>query len=225
MTEIAFINPINIFCPISPVIHPFPTQSDATTLQLRKKKIAIEDDVFFRLPGDRTDRMTHRSARSSKNPMRMSFYEVKEAINEHIEDIHTNITENAVRTIKFVQKSSSKLVNLIKRPLTTSHRTAKQLKLNPALHAVSQLWDEVAVLHESDSSEYPRVLRYQEAPKMSSESMDDSRLRNKYQDDDMKDVEIERISIDTKLDFEGWRRKRQISRQGAKGMTSRKVIV
>lgn len=169
------------------------------------------------------DQMPHRTAKNAKSTMRMSFYQVKETIDEHIQDVHTNITSNAVRAIEYVQKSSGTLARLVKRPLRTSQRSAKQMRLDPSLYAISQLWDQVAASREPQSAEYPPFNRYQEAPKRSNEYEDDDRLRNRYQADDMKNEPNERVSIDTKLDFEGWRRKRQISRQGAKGTRPSKV--
>lgn len=82
-----------------------------------------------------------------KHQIRQRLYDVNEMIDNHVERMHTSVTENVKQTIKFIQnaqKSSSR-----KRP-TGGRQTAK---LDPSMYAIQRLWDQVASAEESEESD------------------------------------------------------------------------
>lgn len=75
--------------------------------------------------------------------MKDRLYEIREMIDNHIEQIHSSITENAKRTLKFIQFIQKNNIKLRHRPINT-----KNVKLDPSLFIVRRLWDQVASAHQ-----------------------------------------------------------------------------
>lgn len=73
------------------------------------------------------------------------LYDVREMIDNHIEQIHTSVTENVMQTIKFIQNEQKSNKNIIKRP----NGGKKTVKLDPSMFALRRLWDQVASPDES----------------------------------------------------------------------------
>lgn len=75
-----------------------------------------------------------------KYHIKQHLYDVREMIDNHIEQIHTSITENVKQTIKYIQNAQKSNKHFSKRP--TGNR--EMVKLDPSLFAMRQLWDQVA---------------------------------------------------------------------------------
>lgn len=170
-------------------------QSDVSTVQLRKKKAAIESGDYISLS---TEKLMHRSAKNVKNDARRKLYEVKEMVDEHMDNVYTSITDNAVRTIEYVQKSSGNLTTALKKS-RRSGRLSKQIKLSPSLNALSELWDQVAASTETD---FAKPMSPQKHQRKTNEAIknQDSTGNAKKDNGHIKNEKIGHITIDTKLD-------------------------
>lgn len=169
-------------------------QSDVSSVQLRKKKAAIESGDYFSIS---SEKLMHRSAKNVKNDARRKLYEVKEMVDEHIDNVHMSITDNAVRTIEYVQKASGNLTAALKKS-RRSGRMSKQIKLSPSLNALSELWDQVAASTETDSAKPMEVQNYQRTPNeaiKNEDSMDTKKING-----NMKSDKSKQVMVDTKLD-------------------------
>lgn len=169
-------------------------QSDVSSVQLRKKKAAIESGDYFSIS---SEKLMHRSAKNVKNDARRKLYEVKEMVDEHIDNVHMSITDNAVRTIEYVQKASGNLTAALKKS-QRSGRMSKQIKLSPSLNALSELWDQVAASTETDSAKPIAVQNYQRTPNeaiKNEDSMDTKKING-----NMKSDKSKQVMVDTKLD-------------------------
>lgn len=89
-----------------------------------------------------------------KYSVREKLYDVREMIDNHVEDIHTTVTDNVKQTIKFVQQVQQTNAKLMKSP------PGRKLKLDPALTPVRRLWDQIATSDRSES-DFDVSLNYQ----------------------------------------------------------------
>lgn len=178
-------------------------------MKLRNKKKAIANDTIeSSIATNRhnvtAEKLMHRTAKNLKHEITGKLYEVKEAIDKHIDDVHTSVTDNAMQTIGYVKKTSGK--NIIP---SRSRSKSKKIKLDPTLETIRRLWDRVD--DELDSTEFDIALKY---PAKTSN-------KNKKSEDDTLNVvkgeriiiiekpEQKRISVDTKL--ERFRRQSSLS--------------
>lgn len=91
--------------------------------------------------------MEEKFGKELRTHMKERLYEIRVMIDEHIELIHTSITENAKQTLKFIQMILRTNKHIRKRPIGT-----EIAKLDPSMFAVRRLWDQVAAEDESLSS-------------------------------------------------------------------------
>lgn len=82
-----------------------------------------------------------------KSRMKERLYQLREMIDDHVEQIHTSITESAKQTIKFIQMMQKTSVKMRQRPISS-----EIVKLDPSMFIVRRLWDQVAEEDESSSS-------------------------------------------------------------------------
>lgn len=98
-----------------------------------------------------------------KYHIKQRLYDVREMIDNHIDQMHTSVTENVKQTIKFMQNVQKTHRKPLKRPLTDSRRIAK---LDPSMHAIQRLWDLVASSEEFDERDLvefkPRIIKGEE---------------------------------------------------------------
>lgn len=88
--------------------------------------------------------------------MKERLYEMRELIDNHIQEIHTSLTNSAKKTIKFIQ-TMQKSTKSRQRPISSDI-----IKLDPALFTVRRLWDQVAMEKESpDTSDFDVVFSSQ----------------------------------------------------------------
>lgn len=83
-----------------------------------------------------------------KYHIKQRLYDVREMIDNHVEQIHTSVTENVKQTIKYiqnVQKSNRTNQKTFKRP----NGSKQTIKLDSSMLAMRQLWDQVASPEES----------------------------------------------------------------------------
>lgn len=80
-----------------------------------------------------------------KYHIKQHLYDVREMIDNHIEQIHASVTENVKQTIKFIQNEQKSNKNLMKRP----NGGKQMVKLDPSMFAIRQLWDQAATPDES----------------------------------------------------------------------------
>lgn len=76
------------------------------------------------------------------------LYDVREAIDNHVGQIHTSVVENVKQTIKYLQNMQRSNKNISKR--WSSSR--KAVLLDPSMYKIRQLWDQAASL-ETESAE------------------------------------------------------------------------
>lgn len=105
-------------------------QNENETMRLKSKKTEMNDESGSDLKLDMKDRL----------------YEIREMIDNHVEDIHENLVESAKKTLKFIQIMQKSNKNLHERPIST-----EIVKLDPTMFVVRRLWNQVA--SETDSSE------------------------------------------------------------------------
>lgn len=87
-----------------------------------------------------------RSQLNLKYSIREKLYDVREMIDNHVDSIHSSVTDNVKQTIKFVQnvqKTNDKLMKAT---------TKRKVKLDPSLNAVRRLWDHVATPDISENN-------------------------------------------------------------------------
>lgn len=91
--------------------------------------------------------MDEKFGKELRTHMKERLYEIRVMIDEHVEEIHASITENAKQTLKFIQMILRANKHIRKRPIGT-----EIAKLDPSMFAVRRLWDQVAAEDESSSS-------------------------------------------------------------------------
>lgn len=105
-----------------------------------------------------TGKLMSHSGANLKYNIKERLYDVREMIDNHVENIHSSVTENVKQTIKFVQKVQQSNQKLMK-PNTQRHQ---KIKLDPSFNAVRRLWDQVASSESSMESDFDVTLNYQE---------------------------------------------------------------
>lgn len=118
-------------------------ESEDTSKQLQSKMSEMDEEFGSEL----------------KVRMKERVYELREMIDNHVEQIHTSITENAKQTIRFIQKMQKMYVKKRLRPI--SHDVSK---MDPSMFVLRRLWDQVAAENESSSSsadDFDVALSYQ----------------------------------------------------------------
>lgn len=78
--------------------------------------------------------------------MKQRLYELQETIDNHVEQMHTSMTESAKKTLKFIQIMQRNNENIRKRPISTDI-----VKLDPSMFVVRRLWDQVASADDASS--------------------------------------------------------------------------
>lgn len=169
-------------------------QSETSSMQLRKKKIDIDDHFTFS-----SGKYTQRSAKNVKHDVTANLYEVKEMVDEHIENVHTNLTDNAVRTIEYVQHVKRKFANALQ--TSQSQRTAKQIKLDPLLDPLRQLWDQVSASHDTEANNMQHRQIFQANSHTATVSNENEKLTQERDGHNKKVEKIREIPVDSKLEF------------------------
>lgn len=111
--------------------------------ELRSKKSTIEKESKANQRSATTGKLM--DGLNLKYTIREKLYDVREMIDNHVENIHSSVTDNVKQTIKYiqqVQRSNEKL----KKP-----RSNRKIKLDPSLIPVRRLWDQVASPDDEDS--------------------------------------------------------------------------
>lgn len=92
-----------------------------------------------------------------RSEMKERLYEIRVMIDEHVEQIHSSITENAKQTLKFIQMMLSTNKSIRRRPIGN-----EIAKLDPSMFVVRRLWDQVAAENESlNAGDFDVAINYQ----------------------------------------------------------------
>lgn len=104
-----------------------------------------------------TGKLVSHSGTNMKYNIKERLYDVREMIDNHVENIHSSVTENVKQTIKFVQKVQQSNQKLLK----PSTKRQQKVKLDPSFNAVKRLWDVVASSENMDT-DFDVTLNYQD---------------------------------------------------------------
>ena len=85
------------------------------------------------------------------------LYDVRETIDNHIEQIHSSVMENVKLTIKYIQMMQKSNKKISKRP--NGGRNA--VLLDPSMFTIRRLWDQVASPEESQERDFGIAIHYQ----------------------------------------------------------------
>lgn len=121
---------------------------------MRQKKLNIEKEPILN-PGQKsasTGKLM--DGLNLKYTIREKLYDVKEMIDNHVEDIHSTVTDNVKQTIKYIQRVQQTNEKLMK------SSSGQKVKLDPSLAKVRRLWDQVAAPDQSES-DFDVSLNYQ----------------------------------------------------------------
>ncbi|XP_031625443.1 uncharacterized protein LOC116342091 [Contarinia nasturtii] len=115
-------------------------ENTAASKRLRSKKYTLNREIGERTGQNSasTGKLLTRSGMNLKYTMKEKLYDVREMIDNHVENIHSSVTENVKQTIGYLQslqKTNKKLMKTI---------VKSNVKLDPSLNAVKRLWDQVA---------------------------------------------------------------------------------
>lgn len=144
-----------------------------------------------------TGKLITRSEMNLKYTVKEKLYDVREMIDNHVENIHSSVTDNVKQTIKHiqnVQKSNGKLMKT-----NTKHK----VKLDPSLIPVRRLWDQVASPENMDS-DFDVELNYHPEPEKALRIVDNMPRLTKGEE--LQDTVIvvtskpKGITVNTKLD-------------------------
>lgn len=116
-----------------------------------------------------TGKLITRSGLNLKYSVKEKLYDVREMIDNHVENIHSSVTDNVKQTIKYVQKMQKTDEKLMQT------NTKRKVKLDPSLVPVRRLWDQVASPESSDD-DFDVDLNYQAEPRQASRMVDEPRL-------------------------------------------------
>lgn len=105
-----------------------------------------------------TGKLISRSGTSLKYNIKERLYDVREMIDNHVDNIHTSVTDNVKQTIKYVQHVQKHNEKLMK------PNTKRRVKLDPSLMAVKRLWDQVSS-SETTELDFDVDLHYQPEPR------------------------------------------------------------
>lgn len=105
-----------------------------------------------------TGKLISRSGTSLKYNIKERLYDVREMIDNHVDNIHSSVTENVKQTIKYVQHVQKRNEKLMK------PNTKRRVKLDPSLIGVKRLWDQVAS-SETTELDFDVDLNYQPEPR------------------------------------------------------------
>lgn len=128
-------------------------------MRLHSKKLAIGNDTNESVgqKSASTGKLMSHSGTNMKYSIKERLYDVREMIDNHVENIHSSVTDNVKQTIKFVQNVQHNNAKLMK-PNT---KRQQKIKLDPSFLPVRRLWDQVAS-GESTESDFDVTLNYQQ---------------------------------------------------------------
>lgn len=90
-----------------------------------------------------------------KYHIKQRLYDVREMIDNHIEHIHTSVTDNVKQSIKYIQNVQKTIGNgNTKKILGRPNGGQQTLKLDPSMFAIRRLWDQVASPEESREKDF-----------------------------------------------------------------------
>lgn len=109
-------------------------------LRYKKSTIANDANATNQRKNIQTGKLVQRSEKSMKYEMVEKLNDVKEMIDRHMSEIHSSVTTNAERTVKFIQLLQKSNANL-----TAPNRNDKKkaIQLNPALSGLLQIWNQL----------------------------------------------------------------------------------
>lgn len=89
--------------------------------------------------------------------MKQRLYELQETIDNHVEQMHTSVTESVKKTLRFIQIMQRNNKNIRKRPVNTD-----LVKLDPSIFVVRRLWNQVALANDpSNANDFNVAFSYQ----------------------------------------------------------------
>lgn len=108
-------------------------------LQAEMLGILKESENATKLLQSKRSEMDAEPGSEMRAHMKERLYEIREMIDNHVEQIHTTITDGAKETLRFIQLMQRNNQNKRPRPISTD-----VVKLDPSLFNVRRLWDQVA---------------------------------------------------------------------------------
>lgn len=125
----------------------------ASSKRLRSKKLTIGTDDDQKVTT--TGKLINRSGINLKYIVNDKLIDVKEMIDNHVENIHSSVTDSVKQTIRHiqrVQKANQKLMQPNKK---------QTFKLDPSLIPVRRIWDQVSTRElEKIESDFGMTLNY-----------------------------------------------------------------
>ncbi|XP_031625591.1 uncharacterized protein LOC116342211 [Contarinia nasturtii] len=120
-------------------------ENEVASRRLRSKKAAMDQDIKRSdQNGASTGKLLTRSGINLKYTVKEKLYDVREMIDNHVENIHSSVTENVKQTIGYIQKWQKSNGKLMKR--NGKHK----VKLDKSLDGVKRLWDQVTSAEHTD---------------------------------------------------------------------------
>lgn len=92
-----------------------------------------------------------------RSEMKERLYEIRVMIDEHVDQSHASITENAKQTLKFIQLMLRSNKSIRHRPIGN-----EIAKLDPSMFVVRRLWDQVAAENDyKNANDFDVAIHYQ----------------------------------------------------------------
>lgn len=155
--------------------------------------MATADDESDVQKGASTGKLITRSGMNLKYSVKEKLYDVREMIDNHVENIHSSVTDNVKETIKYIQQMQKSNEKLMK--INTKHK----VKLDPSLIPVRRLWDQVSS-PEDKESDFDVHLNYEPEMEKALRIIELPRLTKGEQISTVVTSKPRAILVDTKLD-------------------------
>lgn len=128
-----------------------------------------------------------------RSEMKERLYEIRVMIDDHVEQIHSSITDNAKQTLKFIQMMLRTNKSIRRRPIGN-----EIAKLDPSMFVVRRLWDQVAAENEpTNVNDFDVAINYQPRNSRSQKSKEQPPTKaveaQKTNSEDQKKVQREKL--------------------------------
>lgn len=92
-----------------------------------------------------------------KRHINQRLYDVRETIDNHIEQIHSSVMDNVKLTMKYIQKMQKNSKKTAKR----RNSSRKPILMDPTMVAMGRIWEQVASSEESEERDIGVTIKYQ----------------------------------------------------------------
>lgn len=118
-------------------------------VQLQNKRLMMDKELAAEHHNQQTGKLMQRSEKSIKYEMMEKLNDVKQMIDQHMNEMHSTISNNARQTVNFLTKLQKKTANKSKpteksKPLNLYESDEKPTeKPNPTLLALVEIWKQI----------------------------------------------------------------------------------